>query len=224
MIDLDAKQVPLAEREDLTKWPPCDRSPLFRASTTMLSRLAEAVDGHRRGEPVCYVGRFWYDATTEGHRLFGPFSTCEEARDFRRCENLDPGEYGIFGPFYTKKETDARARGGRTVERVVVHFSDKTELCLDGQEFDAVFWSASSLEKFVIPYYVSIGTVAEGDILADVAQNFELLTHRPGSIWQTESTARDEKGKPLGVGLYALSPDGGAGTFKARLATGGDDR
>ncbi|HYR07004.1 MAG TPA: hypothetical protein VEQ60_04535 [Longimicrobium sp.] len=223
MINLDAHEVPLEDR-DVTSNAPCETNPYLRASTTLLSRLAEAVDGHRYGRRVCYVGRFWYEPGKQGHRLYGPFRDCTEAEEFR--ESLpDKDEYGLFGPYYTKKQP-LRAADTREVAKVVVHFTGTADtITLDGEEFDAVFWSASSLEKFLIPYYVSIGTLTEGNVLADVAENFEVLGHRPGSIWQTESKSLDHLGQPLGVGLYGLSPDGGgAAPFKARLVSGGDDR
>lgn len=224
MINLDANQVPLADRDEKT-WPPCETNPLFRASTTMLSRLAEAVDGHRCGEPAYYVGRYWYTVATEGHRLFGPFKKCRDAEDFRAALP-EPGEYGIFGPFYTMKETPKST--GHEVDKVVITFKGTAKkITLSGKEFDAVFWSASSLEKFLIPYYVSIGTVGEGDVLAQVSSDFDVLAHRPGSIWQTEvpQTSIDDVGEPLGIGLYALAPNGkGGAAFTAKLVSGGDDR
>jgi hypothetical protein len=232
MSTIKSENLPRTKRS-MNPNQPCE-SPFLRASATLLSRLAEAVDGQRNGQPACYVGRFWYEASTEGHRVFGPFPDCDAAEEFRQTL-ADKDEYGVFGPFYTKKQM--LPRDARVVKQVVVHYSDGERICLDGEEFDAVFWSAASLEKFLIPYYVSIGTWKEAAILAKEAAKSSVLGHRLGSIWDklklTHATTGEALSEselpaarePLGIGVYALSPDGSGGeTFTAQLVSGGDDR
>ena len=88
----ETHEVPLSDRTE-PDTQLCDSAPFRRASSTMLSRLAEAVDGARIGTAVCYVGRFWYRAGDQGHRLFGPFRDCTEAANYRDKAGLSPEDY-----------------------------------------------------------------------------------------------------------------------------------
>lgn len=227
----ESHEVPIHDRRE-NKNGPCEKEPFYRASSTLLSRLAEAVDGFRIGEPVCYVGRYWYDADDSGHRLYGPFRSCEEAAAFRKANGLDEKEFGIFGPFYTRapgRRVGGAAPAPRVVKEVLVRFEDGGECRLDGEEYDSVFWSASAVDKFVLPYYISIGSLEEGNVLTDRAAGAYMLAHRPGSVWVLDggSTVLDADSRTrsgFGVGMYAFRPAGDGTTFKADLVSGAADR
>jgi hypothetical protein len=203
-------EVEVEKRGPITKM--CEPQPFWRASSTLLSRLAEAVDGNRKGEPVVYVAEYRYDPQWKGHEVHGPFETCKEARRFRKYELDDEaGEiYGIFGPFWTKKARSGTtsARGGPMVERVVLHLTGGRTIELHPEDADAVFWSAAAVEKFVIPYYVGIGTVEEGQTILGSLDDGVALVHRPGSEWRSETSRILVDGKPLdedpGIGTVVI--------------------
>src|SRR5687767_2658895 len=85
----------------------CEPGPFWLASSTLLSRLAEAVDGNRKGVPVVYVAEKYYRPGKKGHEVHGPFENCDKARTAREKDLKDKkGEkYGIFGPFWTRTGT-----------------------------------------------------------------------------------------------------------------------
>jgi hypothetical protein len=208
----------------------CEPQPFLRASSTLLSRLAEAVDGHRKGKAVVYVAEFLYD-TKKGHKLHGPFRNCEEAREFRATELGDAkgNDYGIFGPFYTLDGPDASMskEPKSRVTSVVVHLTEGGPIELSPDDADAVFWSRAAVEKFVIPYYVAIGTHAEGGAILDDLETAVALVHRPGSEWRSESPGIWLGGKKLdhkedpGIGTVVIKvPDekaGGSGLIASPL-------
>ena len=180
----------------------CEPQPFWRASSTLLSRLAEAVDGNREGAPVVYVAEYRYDPNQKGHKVHGPFKSCRQAARFRSNDLKDPDgkTYGIFGPFWTLKGTSgttSKVSGGPVVKKVVVHLDDEQTIELSPTDADAVFWSSATVEKFVIPYYVGIGTATEGTAILDNLDNGVVLVHRPGSEWRNESPGILVNGKRL---------------------------
>jgi hypothetical protein len=201
----------------------------------LLSRLAEAVDGCRKGVPVFFVCRYWYDANDEGHRLYGPYYSCEEADDARKERGLSPDEYCIYGPYYTRANDGWEIGSRRTgIKEIVVRYEDRSEIVLNHEEYDAIFWSGAAAEKFALPYYMAIGTLDECNALRTRGLKADLLAHRIGSGTSTEFKGLDPDGQPItvdedfGVGLYALKlvrrgeVDGGT-TLKGRLLSGGLD-
>ncbi|HYW05677.1 MAG TPA: hypothetical protein VE913_01905 [Longimicrobium sp.] len=201
--------------------PMCEPQPFRRASSTLLSRLAEAVDGHRKGKAVVYVAEFLYDKK-KGHKLHGPFPNCEDAREFRATELSDPegNHHGIFGPFYTLNGGESSHPRVR-VEMVVVHLTDGNTIELSPDDADAVFWSRAAVEKFVIPYYVAIGTYAEGGAILDTLNDAVALVHRPGSEWRSETPGIRVGGEKLD-----REEDPGIGTVVIKVSndkSGGGD-
>lgn len=210
-------------RENSTS--PCEEL-RYRPSATLLSRLAEAVDGCRKGEPVYFVCRYRYDADDEGHRLHGPYPDCETAAYERERMELRADEYGIYGPYYTRGsdgwEIGSRRKG---IKEVVVRYEDGSEIVLDTKEYDSLFWSGAAAEKFALPYYVAIGTLDEGIALRTRGLKADLLAHRIGSGTEAEFKGIDADGQPItveedfGVGLYALKlvRRGAAGATRTML-------
>jgi hypothetical protein len=196
----------------------CEPQPFYRASSTLLSRLAEAVDGNRKGAAVVYVAEYWYRPDRKGHEVHGPFESCEDAYYFRAKElNDEAGKtYGIFGPFWTKKGWgDATARPGSSprVEQVVVYLTSGQTIEISPDDADAVFWSPAAVEKFVVPYYVAIGTVEEGETILQNLDDGVVLVHRPGSEWRAQSPGirvdgkRMETDAGLGTVVIGASPN-----------------
>ncbi|HEU0013629.1 MAG TPA: hypothetical protein VFQ45_08080 [Longimicrobium sp.] len=218
-MNTKAREVPVKDRPR-NSTAPCMTDPFYRASSTLLARLAEAVDGHRKGKGVCFVGRYWYDAADDGHRLYGPFDNCRDAQKFWDDNELDPEEYGIFGPYYTKELVDPP---GGEVREVVIRFKNpnKKEIVLNGDTHDAVFWKPAAVEKFALPYYMSIGSLKECQIIEQKAAAADVLAHKIGSgssILTGGDAARNEKG----IGLYGLTANQ-TGEAEVKLLSGGID-
>lgn len=201
------------EVKDRTDAKMCEPQPFYRASSTLLSRLAEAVDGNRKGKAVVFVAEYWYHPKEKGHEVHGPFETCKEAAKFREDELKDEKgmKYGIFGPFWTRwspSGSTSSRKGSPVVEKVVVHLTGGQTIDLDPKDVDAVFWSPAAVEKFVIPYYVGIGTVQEGVTILDALNSGVVLVHRPGSEWKFEQPDILINGKPLekdpGIGTVVI--------------------
>jgi hypothetical protein len=197
----------------------CEPEPCYRASSTLLSRLAEAVDGNRNAEPVVYIAEHFYHPLEKGHEVHGPFKDCETACTVRKEEFKDPEgkKYGIFGPFWTSKATSgtiAKDGKGPRVKKVVVHLDNRQTITLKPDDADAVFWSRAAVEKFVIPYYVGIGSLTEGTTILD--SKGVALVHRPGSEWRTETSRILIDGKPLekdpGIGTVVICVDPSEGS------------
>jgi hypothetical protein len=192
----------------------CEPEPRYRASSTLLSRLAEAVDGNRKAAPVVYIAEHFYHPLQKGHEVHGPFDNCEKARKVRAEDFKDPDgkKYGIFGPFWTAKATPgtiSKDGKGPRVQKVVVHLDNRRTITLMPDDADAVFWSRAAIEKFVIPYYVGIGSLTEGSTI--LASEGVALVHRPGSEWRSETSRILIDGKPLeddpGIGTVVICMD-----------------
>lgn len=216
-MNIRTREVPANERQDAR---PCQPDPFFRASSTLLSRLAEAVDGHRIGKGVCFVARFFYDASDNGHRMYGPFASCEEAEEFWDANELDPEEFGIFGPFYTK---EALRRASGEVKEVVIRFKDEDieDIVLDGDTHDAVFWKPAAIEKFALPYYMSIGSLEECNDIAERAASVDVVAHKIGSGSSLLRGREAETKKQIGLYGLTTAPDK---TVEESLLSGGIDR
>lgn len=194
----------------------CEPQPFLRASSTLLSRLAEAADGHRMGMDVVYVAEFEYQPGKKGHEVHGPFEDCVKARYFRETTLQDPDgkKYGIFGPFSTRNGNAERPKLNPAVKHVIVCLEDGGSITINGKAADAIFWSRAAVEKFVIPYYVGIGTLEEGGTVLNTLDQGPIVAHRPGSEWRTESADISVNGEPL-------DPDPGLGSLLLKISTAG---
>jgi hypothetical protein len=216
---------------------PCDPNPEYRPNTTLMSRLAEALDGYRIGSEVCFVGRYWYGPHSDGHRLYGPFKKCEDAIAFREAKQLPKDKFGVFGPFHTSNEDGWKiGQKRRGIKEVVIHYKDGTVVALDGDKYDALFWSGAAAEKFALPYYMAIGSVQECVSMKERGQEADLLGHRIGSGTVMDAPVLDENGRwipredDLTVGFYAIDAEhsdepliGGRAAVRTTLLSGGLD-
>jgi hypothetical protein len=115
-------------------------------SATMLRVLAEAADVYRSGKPVFLVADYRYP-----HNVLRAFSSRAEAE---KAKTDSGSTYGIFGPYLTPRDpipdaatriiairiTTQTPRGPRTQD-------------VDPRQADALFFSMSAIDKFVLPYY-----------------------------------------------------------------------
>jgi hypothetical protein len=196
-------------------WRP-DTGP--RISAALLARLAEAADGHRTGAEIWFVGQLKPDFFKAGHKIRGPYASKEIA--FASDPSLfaaNPANdtHKIFGPFLTTSEVTGTKVN--QIKRVILVLQDDREICLDGAKYDCVFWSLSAYDKFVVPYYVQVGTLDEAE---EVRDKFRLDTstvagtHIPGSEIIGATTMLDgcpQKAQPkdedtLGLSLIKVLP------------------
>lgn len=169
------------ETPDMHVWKP-DTGP--RLSASLLSRLSEAADGHRTDKEIWLVGQLEPEFLEAGHKIHGPYD--DKCKAFTANETLfanNPAndKFKIFGPFLTRERFGKKEN---QIKRVILVTNDERQICLDGTKYDCVFWSLSAYDKFVVPYYVQIGNLAEAK---EVRDHFRLDTssvagtHIPGS-------------------------------------------
>jgi hypothetical protein len=164
---------------------------------SLLSRLSEAADGTRNNEPVYFVAQLVADPD-HGHDVMGYFKKVKDAFEYPPAKPLlQNGTYMIFGPYQTKEDPESNPKD---VVKVVIHRSGGKVVELDGKKFDCVFWSLSAFDKFVIPYYTSVGDLKKA---AKVRKDFMKETsiagiHIPGSDIVNEAPA-GEVGTEIGT-------------------------
>ncbi len=115
----------------------------------LLRRLAEAADAYRTGRPVYVVA-----ANTPPYDVVGTF---EDTTAAKAAAARAGTAYRVYGPYVTPPD---RYRGapaqvlGITVR--IRRDKDTVTVSVDPRKYDAMFWTATSLDKFVIPYYAHV--------------------------------------------------------------------
>ena len=177
---------------------------------SLISRLAEAADGIRNGKTIYFVAQLTPDAET-GHDVIGHFSSPEKAFEHKEAKkHLESGEYLIFGPFQTEDDKDYKPKD---IEKVVVYPRGKKPITLEGDKFDCVFWSLSAMDKFVMPYYTSVGDLRKaGRVRKDFVKTTSIAgIHIPGSDIVNDATTTPRGIGPEEirdrVGLYLVKED-----------------
>lgn len=186
-------------------------------SAALARRLAEAADGFRSGKPVYLVADRGDPARVQAFEGEGAREAAERAR--REWEARGDGARpGVFGPYLTEPDPTPGGRAGPEVLEVTVRVrlpdgTTRTET-LDGAEVDALFWTRSAVEKFVLPYYAG----AQGlERAARVAAEFSgegvyALAHLPDSIpWALRTEPAGGREPPLPMPRSALRTPGRAG-------------
>ena len=157
-------------------------------SAALLRRLAETADGSRDNQSRWVVAS--YPEPTDGK--LKSFSSEDQAKAYCKELNDAGGDYGVFGPYATSPGVGTNATGHKMrVKRVAVVVDDGNggELVneLPGDQYDALFWSASALDKFAVPYYVSMAGLAFGNkVSSDFGQErVYMMAHLPDTLYQT---------------------------------------
>ena len=125
-------------------------------SAVVAKRLAAAADGFRHGKPMYFVSGFRDPAGFQRFEGEAGRAAAERARLEREAKG--GGErFGVFGPYVTEPAAGTDAAAGPEVLDVTVRVrlsdgSTQTRV-FGGGEFDALFWTRSAVDKFVIPYY-----------------------------------------------------------------------
>jgi hypothetical protein len=90
---------------------------------------------------------------------------------------------------------------------VIVEIEGGADICLDGDKYDAVFWSNAAVEKFLVPYYTNVGGPEEAmRMLAQNKQDMMVIVHLPGSEWVGGYTASScvVQDTHDGIGLFKV--------------------
>jgi hypothetical protein len=134
--------------------PKSENAPL---SASLLLRLAEAVDGYRDGVP-----RWFLIARQPPHHV-SPFPSEDEANAALK-EKKPAGSFVVLGPYVAGPEAGAQSvrkkKPKKRIKSIQIHYEgSKKPVELDPSKVDAIFLSASSLDKFVYPYYSRVSGV-----------------------------------------------------------------
>jgi hypothetical protein len=158
-------------------------------SAALARRLAAAADGHRDGQEIYFQARFEPGADGD-FDVTGPFSR-EQAE-----QQAPPEGFGIFGPYRTDECEDDISR--TPVKRVTMELTNGEVLTFEGSRYDALFWSSSALEKFVVPYYAMIAGVDRATRLRDtfLTPAVFMIAHDPNTE-ETMITVRPQPGTQL---------------------------
>lgn len=189
---------------------------------SLLARLSEAADGIRNGKPIYFVAQLVPDPES-GHDVMGYFNSVKEAYEHPPAKALlKTGKYMIFGPYRTD---DDKGYKQKDVIKVVIYRKKGKPVELDGAKFDCIFWSLSAMDKFVIPYYTSIGDLKKAEkVRKDFIKEASIAgIHIPGSDIVNEAPAQQIGAGPSTtaglrldeirdrVGLYQMIEEKGQG-------------
>lgn len=115
-------------------------------TATAARRAAEAAAGLRHGRQVWFVLR-----NDEPHRLQTHYSQ----EDADSALSSSGAGYVKLGPYMTPAETATGKK--KKIEWIKVKLvGDPKEYSLDPEARDALFWSVSALDKFLLPYYTMV--------------------------------------------------------------------
>jgi hypothetical protein len=160
----------------------------FPISAELARRLAESADGHRDGRPRFVVTNPEEPATDR----LRSFESKAEALEYQAQENAKgEGTFRVFGPFQTPRDTPADATGHKImVKKVTVELEQDGKQYvaeIEGDKYDAIFWSSSAVDKFAVPYYVSVVDVDFGaKVRADFgAPDVFMMVHLPDTVYTT---------------------------------------
>ena len=116
-------------------------------SATLLRALAEAADGFRTDRDVYLVADYRFP-----HNIAGSFATRAAAE---RARGDSAAYLGVFGPYRTAKDpgSDSATRVIRVTLITENAQGQRRSVVVDPKVVDALFFSQSAVDKFVVPYY-----------------------------------------------------------------------
>jgi hypothetical protein len=124
------------------------QQPVPTVSATMLRVLAEAADAYRTGKPVYLVADYRYP-----HNVLRGFTSQSAAA---KAQADSGASYGIFGPYVTPEDSIDAAAPRVIAIRVITRAPQDSQshtLVVNPRDADALFFSMSAVDKFVLPYY-----------------------------------------------------------------------
>lgn len=168
-----------------------------RIPAPVIRRIAEAADGVRGREN-------WIAFSTQEEEPERPEEKGKHfvSKAITRAEaeveaDQKPNRFAI-GPFETPKKSTNRNREvtGVKVESKAENNETVMTRHIGPQDADALFWTESAIDKFLIPYYVQIHGWEYGREIAAAfdSPNVDALTHLPGSEYAAKLTTNPIKG------------------------------
>lgn len=156
-------------------------------SAGVAKRLAAAADGFRHGRPMYFVSGFRDPSGLQRFEGEGGREAAERARMEREAGG--GGEkFGVFGPYVTEPGRGPAAPPAGEVLDVTVRMklpdgSTRTQV-LGGGEYDALFWTRSAVDKFVVPYYAgALGLKYATRVSEDFdGRDVYMLAHLPDTV------------------------------------------
>lgn len=142
-------------------------------SAPLLRRLSAAADGHRDGKEHFFTAQLEPDANGDFH-IKGPFTAAAAA-----AIPAVPGR-AVFGPYVTK---DPPAFVQKPIRKITVELDDNTTFDVDPEKIDALFWSTSAIDKFMVPHYERFSSreVAQRIVIQFLDPSVMMLAHDPNT-------------------------------------------
>jgi len=118
-------------------------------SATMLRVLAEGADVYRTGKPVFLVADYRYP-----HNVLRAFNSRSDAL---KAKADSGGNYGVFGPYVAPRDPIAETAPKIVAVKVTMQTqAGQKTYDVDPRQSDALFFSMSAVDKFVLPYYLKL--------------------------------------------------------------------
>ena len=111
----------------------------------LLRRLAEVADAYRTGKPVYIV------ASTAA-----PYDVRAVYFDPKTAADSSSGSYHVFGPYITPADRPEPATEVLSITVRIRTARGIDTVRVDPKEYDALFWTAPSVDKFLVPYYARV--------------------------------------------------------------------
>lgn len=169
-------------------------------SAVVAKRLAAAADGHRNGKPVYFVADLQDLGEVESFEGEGAKEAAERASRERAARGGT--RPAVFGPYLTEPDPASAAAPKPEVLDVTVRVrlpdgTTRTET-FDGGELDAIFWTRSAVDKFVVPYYAGTLGLQYATRLSNqfAAENVYMLAHLPDTVIRPVRVAADPSRDP----------------------------
>ena len=157
-------------------------------SASLLRVLGEAADGYRTGRPLYIVADYRFP-----HTILGIFPSAEEAR------RVAADSFGVFGPIVTPRAAEPDS-GYRLVGVTLTYqVGDSTHnVPVDLNAVDALFFTYSAIDKFVIPYYTKLYGPALAQVLESGIRSRTTANTR--RVFATSSSPRSRAAISSGSG------------------------
>ena len=140
-------------------------------SAMLARRLAGAASGFPNGKKIWFYSR--YVRKDLAFNVSDPIVSNSQP-----AAHPNP-EFGTFGPYLSPEEPVKRT----PVAKVTLELTNGKKITLDASHADSVFWSASAIEKFAIPYYGAVGDLELATKIRDTFQDEDVVAmcHGPNT-------------------------------------------
>lgn len=165
-----------------------------RVSAFLLRRLAEAVDGFRGQEVFCR-SRFTPDAQFDFEVSVEP---AEPSGLTTLAAKQDP-DFGVFGPFLTPEAKGPNLKDTR-IKKITITLDDDRVVNVNPKKTDALFWTVSAVEKFLVPYYASVNSALAANTVLHTFDRAGMICTEHGPETEPHVVSADEAELPMDGG------------------------